>query len=316
MTKVLITGANGFVGKALSAALIAAGFDVTGAVRSAASRSGQIAHHAVGDINASTAWQDALQAVDVVIHLAARAHVMKETAADSLGAFRAVNVAGTENLARQAAARGVRRFIYLSSIKVNGEHTESAFSIGDEAMPQDPYALSKWEAEQALTKVSLETGLEIVIIRPPLVYGPGVKGNFLRLLKLVNSGCPLPLGRVNNKRSMVSVNNLCDLIKTCIDHPCANGQVFLVSDGHDLCTLELVRMMAGHMQRSIRLLSLPLGWLNGLGKITGKKPEIDRLCKSLQVDIQPTCATLQWLPPSSVDEEVKKTVAWFVAQQR
>lgn len=311
MNKVLVTGANGFIGKALSAELVAAGFEVAGAVRSAPS-----AGEAVGDINAETVWRDALQGIDVVVHLAARVHVMKETVADSLSAFRAVNVAGTENLARQAAAYGVRRFIYLSSIKVNGEQTERAFSVGDEVIPQDPYALSKWEAEQALRKVSAETGLEIVIIRPPLVYGPGVKGNFLRLLKLVDSGCPLPLGKVNNKRSMVSVDNLCDLIKTCIDHPRAHGQVFLVSDGCDLSTLDLVKMMAGHMQRSLRLLSLPLGWLYGLGRIMGKQPEIDRLCTSLQVDIEQTCHLLQWMPPSSVDEAVRKTVVWFMAQKR
>lgn len=316
MNKVLVTGANGFIGKALSAELIAAGFDVKGTVRSAASRAKQSADIIVGDINARTLWQDALQDVDVVAHLAARVHVMKETVVDSLSAFREVNVMGTENLARQAAAHGVRRFIYLSSIKVNGEQTERAFSADDDVIPQDAYALSKWEAEQALKKVSAETGMEIVIIRSPLAYGPGVKGNFLRLLKLVNSGWPLPLGKVNNKRSMVSVDNLCDLIKTCIDHPRANGRVFLVSDGHDLSTRDLVNMIADHMQRSIRLLSLPLGWLYGLAGMTGKKPEVERLCSSLQVDIRSTCDTLEWLPPYSVDEAVRKTVAWFIAQKR
>jgi nucleoside-diphosphate-sugar epimerase len=316
MSKVLVTGANGFIGKILLAELIAAGFDVKGAVRSSVSCTDQSAAVAVGDINAGTSWQEALQGVDVVVHLAARVHVMKETVADSLQAFREVNVAGTENLARQAAANGVRRFIYLSSIKVNGDQTDRAFSAGDNVIPQGPYALSKWEAEQALGKVSAETGLEIVIIRPPLAYGPGVKGNFLRLLKLVKSGCPLPLGKVNNRRSMVSVDNLCDLIKTCIDHPGADGQVFLVSDGYDMSTLDLVKMMATHMRRSVRLLSLPLGWLYGLGKIAGKKPEISRLCASLQVDIQQTCNKLQWTPPYSVDEEVRKTVAWFMAQKQ
>lgn len=316
MNKVLVTGANGFIGKILLAELIAAGFDVKGTVRSSASLAGQSAAVVVGDINAGTSWQDALQGVDVVVHLAARVHVMKETVLDSLRAFREVNVAGTENLARQAAAHGVRRFIYLSSIKVNGDQTDRAFSADDNAIPRDSYGLSKWEAEQVLRKVSAETGLEIVIIRPPLAYGPGVKGNFLRLLKLVNSGCPLPLGKVSNKRSMVSVDNLCDLIKICIDHPGADGQVFLVSDGHDLSTLDLIRMMAAHMRQSARLFSLPLGWLYGLGKIVGKKPEIDRLCDSLQVDIQQTCNKLQWMPPYSVDEEIRKTVAWFMAQKQ
>lgn len=316
MNRVLVTGANGFIGKALLAELIAAGFDAKGTVRSSVSCADQSAAMVIGDINASTVWQDALLGVDVVVHLAARVHVMKETVADSLRAFREVNVAGTENLARQAAANGVRRFIYLSSIKVNGDQTDRALSADDNEAPQGSYALSKWEAEQVLKKVGVETGLETVIIRPPLTYGPDVKGNFLRLLKLVNSGWPLPLGKVNNKRSLVSVDNLCDLIKTCIDHPDAGGQVLLVSDGHDLSTLDLVRIMATHMRRPVRLFSLPLGCLYGIGKIMGRKPEVSRLCASLQVDIRQTCNRLNWKPPYSVDEEIRKTVAWFMAQKQ
>jgi len=315
MTRVLLTGANGFVAKALAGPLIESGFEVRGSLHSAAGDSDKISCYVVGDINAETMWREALLGVDVVVHLAARVHVMRETAADPLAAFRDVNVKGTENLALQCAAQGVKRLIFLSTVKVNGERTESFFSAENPANPQDPYAQSKWEAEQALRKIGAETGLEIVIIRPPLVYGPGVKGNFLRLLAWVYSGFPIPLASVNNARSMVGVDNLCDFIKTCIEHPKAKDETFLVADSHDLSTPALIRLMAGSMRRPVWLLPVPVAWLLRLGALCGRKAEVERLCGSLAVNTRKAHVTLGWRPPFSVEAGVGKTVAWFMAQK-
>jgi len=267
----------------------------------------------VGDLGPDTDWSSALEGVDAVVHLAARVHVMDEEAEDPLAEFRRVNVAGTDNLARQAAEAGVKRLVFLSSIKVNGEVTQpgNPFTVEDAPAPQDPYAVSKFEAEEALRRVEKETGLEVVIIRPPLVYGPEVKGNFLRLIQLVQKGYPLPLGRVNNKRSLVALDNLVDLILTCLDHPGAAGQTFLVSDGEDLSTPELVRKIARAMGKKPRLVPVPLVMLRLAGRITGKSAEVERLVGSLQVDIGHTCETLGWQAVVSVDEAVsfKKDVA-------
>lgn len=318
MSRVLITGANGFVANTLSETLMASGFQVRGSVRSGASHSGKLACSVVGDINAATLWEEALKGIDVVVHLAGRAHVMKETASDSMAAFRKVNTAGTENLALQCAAQGVKRFVYLSTIKVNGERAESegAFSADGEVNPQGPYALSKWEAEQALRKIGAETGLEIVIIRPPLVYGPGVKGNLPRLLKWVDSGLPIPLARVNNVRSLVSLDNLCDFIKHCIEHPDACGETFLVSDSQALSTVELIGLMAESMQRPVRWLAVPVTWLQAAGKLCRRQSEIERLCGSLFVDTRKSYEVLGWRPPFSVEDGIQQTADWFLTQKR
>lgn len=314
MTEVLITGANGFVGKVLCRLLLKSGYGVRAAVRSesaSAAVPGSIVSTVVGDINAQTDWREALAETEVVIHLAARVHVMAETASDPLAAFQEVNTAGTENLAMQAAAAGVKRMIYISTIKVNGEQRDRAFAADDKPAPKDPYAVSKWEAEQLLQHVSADTGMEIVIIRPPLVYGPGVKGNFQRLFRLIHKGFPLPLGKVSNKRSMVNVDNLCDLIQTCIGHAKAQGEVFLVSDDHDLSTPDLVRLIAQTLSRPLRLIPIPQGWLYKLGGLIGKEAEIERLCGTLLVDIRKTKQVLGWQPPYSVAEGIKKTLAEF-----
>ena len=242
---------------------------------------------------------------------------MRETVSDALEAYRVVNVEGTRNLAEQAAALGVKRLVYLSSIKVNGERTEvgSRFARVDEPLPEDPYGISKWEAEQALWDVSARTGLEVVVVRPPLVYGLGVKGNFRRLLRLVASGVPLPLGAVCNRRSLVGLDNLVDLLIRCVDHPAAAGQTFLISDNHDLSTLTLIRGLARTLGKSPRLLPVPLSILRLAGSITGKAAEVERLIGSLQVDITHTREVLGWTPPMSVDEGLRKTAEWYLSQR-
>ena len=314
MKKTLVTGATGFVGKALSARLldcangglrIAVRDDVKTGVLAAGCESVP-----VGDVGPQTYWDTALDGVDAVVHLAARVHVMDDKAVDPLAEFRRVNAAGTLHLARQAARARVRRLVYLSSIKVNGEATELGrkFTAADPSAPLDPYGISKIEAEQGLVAVAAETGLEVVIIRPPLVYGPGVKANFLRLIKAVQKGLPLPLGLVRNKRSLVAIDNLVDLIVTCIDHPAAAGQTFLVSDGEDLSTPELVRKLARAMGKKARLLPVPPVLLRIGGRMIGKGGEVERLIGSLQVDISHTCETLGWHPPVSVDEGIRRCV--------
>jgi len=312
MTKILITGSSGFIGRHLADALSTNQHEIVSTYRHSA-------HHAdlsenkncfsIGDINAHTQWQPALTDVEVVIHLAARVHVMQETHADPLTAFREVNTQGTINLAKQAVAAGVKRFIYLSSIKVNGEKTTTIpFHADDSANPLDPYAISKFEAEQKLLTLGQETGLEIVIIRPPLVYGPAVKGNFSRLISLVNKSIPLPLAKINNARSLVNIQNLCSLIQVCLDHPKAAGEVFLVSDGEDLSSSELFEKIAQALDKKNRLFYLPKGLLKLLTGIIGRQAEFQRLFDSLQVDISKNQQLLGWQPNVRVMQGIQKTV--------
>jgi nucleoside-diphosphate-sugar epimerase len=236
---ILVTGANGFLGRALSLELKARQFAVRGALRAEA-KTGEVN---VGEIGPSTDWREALAGIDVVVHTAARAHIMNDTAGDPLSQYRKVNVEGTLNLARQAAVAKVKRFVFISSIKVNGESTlpGKPFTVNDQPRPEDPYGISKWEAEVGLNRLVKETGMEVVIIRPSLVYGPGVKANFLRMMRWINDGVPLPLARIDNKRSLVAIDDLVDLIITCIDHPAAANQVFFAGDGEDLSTTELAK---------------------------------------------------------------------------
>ena len=305
--KVLVTGASGFIGCRLCSTLASSEFEVVSTIRKRAVE-GEVT---VGNVRPETDWQGALASrPDIVIHLTARVHVMKDTSADPLTEFRKVNVAETANLAGQAAAAGVQRFVYLSSIKVNGEQTAlgAPFSLSDRPAPEDAYAISKWEAEQALREVSAKTGLEVVVVRPPLVYGPGVKGNLARLLKLLRLGLPLPLGAVQNKRSLIGLDNLVDLLIRCVDHPAAAGQTFLVSDGEDLSTPDLVRYMADAMNRSPRLFPVPVSLLRLAGGALGKRAEIDRLVESLQIDSSHTRRVLGWTPPVSVQEGIRRMV--------
>lgn len=306
----LLTGATGFVGQRLAKRIQQSPeLVLTCAIRREIEAEALPGHLVqVAGLDANTDWTSALHAQQVVVHTAARVHIMKDEVADPLVAYRQVNVAGTLNLARQAAAAGVQRFIFISSIKVNGEQTyvNQPFTAQDTLAPEDAYAQSKYEAELALQQLAVTTGMQVVIIRSPLVYGPGVKGNFANMLKLLATGLPLPLGATNNKRSMVALDNLVDLIITCIDHPAAVNQVFLVSDGEDLSTTELLRRLAKVMGKPARLLPVPPGALS-LAAVILRKPSLaQRLLGSLQVDTTKTQQLLGWKPPLSVDEGLKR----------
>lgn len=304
----LLTGATGFLGSRLATALQSKPVvKLTAAVR----RRIEIPAARIVEIqglDASTDWSTALANQQVVIHAAARAHIMKDEVADPLEEYHRVNVDGTLSLARQAAAAGVKRFIFISSIKVNGEQTrlDQVFTASDTPAPEDAYGISKWEAEQGLQQLATETGMEMVIIRPPLVYGPGVKGNFASMIKLVTSGLPLPFGVIHNQRSLVAVDNLVDLIITCVDHPAAANQVFLAGDGRDLSTTELLQGVALSMGRHARLIPVPAPLLMLGAKLLGKKAVAKRLLGSLQVDISKTRDLLGWEPPISVEEGLKR----------
>ena len=315
MSNLLLTGATGFLGRALSRKLKLKKYAFRESVRSSfRAQIDGVESFTVGEIGPSTNWSNALSGINCVIHCAAMVHVMHKAKQDALVAYRKVNVQGTLNLAEQAATAGVKRLVFLSSIKVNGEQTNGsiAFRHSDVPFPKDFYAISKWEAEQALKQVSSRTGMEIVIVRPPLIYGPGVKGNFLRLLNLVASGMPLPIGRVSNHRSLVGLDNLVDLIICCINHPAAAGQTFLASDGMDLSTPDLIKKLASAMGKSHPIFPVPVYLLNLVSRILGKTLEVDRLLDSLQVDSSRTCELLKWKPPLSIEAGLLKTVEWYL----
>jgi nucleoside-diphosphate-sugar epimerase len=315
--KILVTGANGFVGKSLCKALFGQGWAVRAITRTKSSQTDDFEQAVVSSIDGATDWSAALRDVNIVIHLAARVHVMAEHSANPLAEFRKVNVEGTLNLAQQAAKAGVRRFVYMSSVKVNGEHTEidKPFSETDAANPQDAYGVSKCEAEQGLKRIAEETGMEVVIIRPPLVYGAGVKANFASMLRTVKRGILLPLGAIHNKRSFVYVDNLVSLILRCIDHPAAANQTFLVSDGHDISTTELLRGCADALDVKARFLPIPQKLVEVCAAILGKQDVAQRLCGNLQVDISKARTLLGWIPPISVADGLKAT-AQGLAQEK
>lgn len=306
--KVLVTGASGFVGHALCAEAVVRGLIVRGATRSRVDFPVAVENLVVGNIDESTDWRDVLLGCDAVVHLAARVHVMQETAADPLEEFRRVNVQGTLNLACQAAAAGVKRFVFVSSIKVNGESTQSGspFKADDAPAPLDAYGVSKMEAEQGLREIASQTGMEVVIIRPPLVYGPGVKANFAAMMRWLKRGVPLPLGAIHNQRSLVALDNLVDLIVTCLTHPAAANQTFLVSDGEDVSTTQLLRRMAQALGCPARLIPVPTSILKLAATIVGKRDVAQRLCGSLQVDISKTRQVLGWRPLLTLNQGLKK----------
>jgi nucleoside-diphosphate-sugar epimerase len=314
MSQVLVTGATGFVGSTLVSRLDAEGVGVRGAVRREVPASGSFEPLMVGAIDGATEWADALVGVDAVVHLAARVHVMDEVETDPREAFRRVNVEGTLRLARQAAEAGVKRFVFISSIKVNGEQTplDTPFAADDDPAPSDAYGISKHEAEQGLLALAEDTGMEVVIIRPPLVYGPGVKANFLSMMRWVHKGVPLPLGAIHNRRSLVARANLVDLIVTCLEHPAAANQIFLAGDGEDLSTTELLQRMARALDKPARLLPVSMKFLEMAARLAGKQAVAQRLCGSLRVDISKARDLLGWNPPVSVDEALQETAEAFL----
>lgn len=293
--KVLVTGAGGFVGTALCGQLGANGVTVLKGVRGAA--------------------LSPEMGIDVVVHLAGRVHVMHDSSADPLPAYRAANTLGTLNLARQAVASGVRRFVFVSTVKVNGEGRAAAYAESDAPCPADPYAKSKWEAEQGLHAIAAKSMMEVVIVRPPLVYGPGVKANFLSMMRWVERGLPLPLGAIHNQRSLVALDNLVDFLMVCATHPAAANQTFLVSDGEDLSTTELLVRMAIALGKPPRLLPVPEWLLAGAASLLGKGQFAQRLCGSLQVDIAKAKTVLGWSPPLSVDEGLRRVAADFLVKR-
>ena len=311
--KVFVTGANGFIGKALCKRLISENFIVFGAVRSrrVSQVSPGVAAVEIGDIDNNTNWGMALSETDFVVHAAARVHMMNDPSSEPLTAYRKVNVQGTENLARQAAELGVKRFIFLSTVKVNGEENRKAYTESDTPSPMDSYGISKMEAEKIITDISVKTGMETVILRPPLVYGPGVKANFLRLLRVVDRGIPLPLASTKNQRSMIYVENLVDAILQCMRNPYAAGQTYLVSDGQNVSTPGLIRMIAAALQKQPRLFRFPPLALYMAGRLTGRGPAVDRLIGSLTVDTGKIRNELGWTAPFTLEEGLRNTAFWY-----
>lgn len=310
--KILVTGATGFVGGALVRRLVSDNSnEIIAAVREPNENLEKIAKCVkVSDLAIDTNWHEALAGVNVVINAAARVHIMRETATDALDEFRKTNVQGTLNLAKQAASAGVRRFIFISSIKANGETTEveKPFTAADVTAPLDAYGISKMEAERGLHKIAQETGMELVIIRPPLIYGYGVKGNFATLVKLVKLGLPLPFGSLNNKRSLVGIDNLVDLITVCINHENAKNQIFLVSDDEDLSTTQLIRKIGEALGKPAMLIPFPVFVIKLLLQLAGKSEISQRMCSSLQIDISKTKQLLNWKPALNVDVGLRKAV--------
>ncbi len=311
--KVLVTGANGFVGKLLCAELLHRGQSVRAALRETRAVEDNVEIAVVGDIDSETNWERALAGVDVVIHLAARVHVMNDTARDPLAEFRKANLLGTMRLAQQAVQAGVKRLVYVSSIKVNGEETSGlrVYTELDRPDPKDPYGISKWEAEQALQRISKETGLEVVVVRPPLVYGPGVKGNFVSLLTAVRKGIPLPFAGARNARSLVYVGNLASALIACANHPAAAGRTYLVSDGEDVSTAELVRKIAVALGCHSRLIYIPPSLLRGAAALLGRTAQLNRLFGSLRVDSGKLRTELDWIPPYTMEQGLKLTADWY-----
>lgn len=316
---ILVTGATGFVGLGVIERLLKENYIVRGTVRREINQfTGKVDWIKIRDINPEIDWMDSLDGIDCIVHLAARVHVMDEKAAEPLVEFRRVNVDSTLNLARQAALAGVRRFVFVSSIKVNGEYTQIGrpFTAHEKPDPQDFYGMSKYEAEVGLLEIALKTAMEVVIIRPPLVYGPGVKANFASMMRWLIWRIPLPFGAVYNKRSMIALDNLVDLIVTCLYHPKAANQTFLVSDGEDMSIKEILRRMGEALGKPAWLIPVPVRFMSIIAKLIRKEAIAQRLFESLQVDSSKTLEILGWKPVVTVDVALQKTADAFYASQK
>ena len=306
--KVLVTGGSGFIGQALVRNLCSRGLDVLCALRGCHNSKIPTPSIQIGDIDADTNWQEALRGIDVVIHLAGRAHVLREDSSSPIEEFRKTNVAGTLNLARQVLAARVRRMVFISTIGVLGNENKRPFRESDCPAPIEPYALSKWEAEQGLSRLLGSSGTELVIIRPPLVYGPNAPGNFGRLVSAVKKGYWLPLGRVKNSRTLVALDNLVDLIHRCSFHPAAAHQIFLAGDAEDVSTTQLLKKIGGVVDRPARLISVPVWMLELMAKLIGREAVVGKLCGDLRVDIGKARQLIEWEPPLSLDAGLQKLV--------
>lgn len=317
--RIVVTGADGFIGRALTAALKDAGHEIA-ACTMAAQPLGPIpagvAQFVSGPITAGTDWGKILRKDDVIVHLAARVHVMREDAADPLAEFRAVNTAGTANLARQAAAAGVKRFVFMSTVGVNGNNSGThLYKEGDPPRPHNYYSVSKWEAETELAAMAKTSAMQVVVVRAPLVYGPGNPGNFNSLLRLVSAGVPLPLASVRNVKSFVSVQNLVSALALCCAHANAAG-LYLVSDSEFVSTPDLIRKLAAFMGRPARLFPFPAGLLALAGKLAGRRSAVESLLLPLAVDSAKIRRQLGWRAPVSLDEGLRRTVEWFAAREK
>ncbi len=316
MVRVVVTGASGFVGQSIVKALKLADYHVVAVSRNLNVSNADISVY-VPDYSSQNEWQRLLSSNDVVIHLAARVHIMQDQAENPLEAFLAVNLHNTVSLAKAAAKVGIKRFVFVSSIKVNGEHTHSQeFSEQDAANPQDAYAVSKWEAEKALREIEKETGMQVVILRPPLIYGPNVKANFASLIKLVDKGVPLPLASINNKRSLIYLGNFVDAIITCVQHPKAAGNTYLVSDGEDISMPQLIRKIAYALNRPSRLFSFPVPIMYLIAKLAGKSSSLQRVTQSLAIDSSKIRQELNWHPPFTIEQGLKETADWHRSHPR
>ncbi|MFW3895899.1 UDP-glucose 4-epimerase family protein [Pseudomonas bharatica] len=317
--RVLLTGASGFVGKAVMERMSKDGTELIVPLRRpAAQLPVGVSSYIFDDLADERAWPQDQNSVDTVIHCASRVHVMNEVAADPLAEFRKVNVQSTLAFAQRAARAGVKRFIFISSIKVNGEGTSQGrpYRADDTPAPSDPYGVSKQEAEEQLRQLGADTGMEIVIIRPVLVYGPGVKANFLNMMRWLDKGVPLPFGAIHNKRSLVALENLVDLIAVCARHPGAANQTFMVSDGHDVSTTELLKSMGRALGRPARLLPVPSSLLVMAANLLGKRSLSQRLCGSLQVDISETRRRLDWTPPVSLEKALSDAAEYYLESKQ
>jgi len=311
--KYLVTGATGFIGHFLCERLLADGQQVRGTLLESEAPSSLVEGVEpvfIQPLGPDSNWREALAGIETIIHLAARVHIMADTSTDPLAEFRHVNVDGTTRLAQEAAKAGIKRLVFISSVKVNGEETDKPYTSYSLPQPTDPYGISKWEAEQELRRIEAESGLEIVVVRPVLVYGPGVKANFLNLMKLVHRGLPLPLAAIANKRSFIYAGNLVDALATCAIESAAAGQTYLVSDGEDVSTPELIRRTAKALGVQPRLFSFPPALMRLAGQITGKTASVNRLLGTLTVDSSKICRDLGWKPPFTMDEGLQETAEW------